>query len=224
MKKFLLLLFSVFILTPIVSAQINDAQFWENIIVEKTLSKKLSVRVVQQGRITENITRPSFNYFDLGGNYKLNKHVHLCLAYVWAIKRQLDDTWSNRHQAYASVTFKGKWKDFVLNDRNMILWQVKDVETSRYGRYPDYYYRNKMTLRYELNFHWAPYLAAEAYYHLNSHDVAAYSIDRTRYFAGLFYRLNIYHELEGYYMIERHPNTVDPATNWVIGLGYTYSF
>lgn len=216
---------TVYLIFPVaVFGQVKDAQLWENLTLEKSWNKKLSTRIVQEGRVVENWTRPSFTYFDVGATYKLNKHVHLCLAYVFEVKRQLDDTWSRRHQAYGDVTFRAKLGDFGLNDRAMLLWQVKDYDTSPKGRIPDYYFRNKLTLRYDRIFKWSPYLAMELYEHLNSPEVVAYRLDRMRYFAGLFYRPGRASEWEVYYLIEQHLNTNDPATNFVLGLGYAYSF
>ena len=109
-----------------VSAQINDAQLWENINVEKNITQKLSARINQEGRVTENFSRFSFNYFDSGFNYKFNKHIHATIAYVWVEKKQPDDSWSIRHQAYLAFTFRKKFKGFLLSDRPMFLWQGKD--------------------------------------------------------------------------------------------------
>src|SRR5438093_218498 len=108
MKKMFFFFLVIFGFRQYDFAQNNDAQLWENIILEKNISQKLSARIVQQGRITENISKPSYNYFDCGFNYKINKHVHATIAYVWVEKRQQTDFWSTRHQAYAALTFRKK--------------------------------------------------------------------------------------------------------------------
>jgi hypothetical protein len=208
-----------------VIAQINDAQLWENITVEKNITQKISTRIVQQARFTENVSLPSFNYFDIGINYKINKHIHATLAYVWVEKRQLTDFWSTRHQAYACITFRKKINKFLLSDRQMFLWQVKDYYTSDFGYVPDYYLRNKFTIRYDKYFKVAPYLAEEIYYRTyGPDDPYQFHFNRLRCFAGIFYRPNLINEFEAYYLIEHHFNIADPVTNWIIGLGYTHTF
>src|SRR6218665_3248123 len=134
------------------SAQINDAQLWENICLEKNISPRLVARIVQEGRLTENYSRFSYNYFDMGLNYKFSKHIHGTIAYVWAEKERLNTTWSARHQLYGSLTFRKKFGDFTVNDRQMLLWQVKDHYVSDDGRIPDYYLRNKLTIHYDKSF------------------------------------------------------------------------
>lgn len=208
-----------------VYAQHNDAQFWENINVEKNINPRLLFRVVQEGRITENFSRASFNYFDFGLSRKFNKHIHGTIAYVWAEKKRPDESWSPRHQVYAYLSLKKKWSDFTFVDRQMLLWQVKDYNTSLTGKIPDYYLRNKVTVRYDRSFKLAPYVAAEIYYKANSKETAVASrFDRLRTFAGLFYRTDKENEFELYYLIEQHLNTANAQTNWVIGAGYTHSF
>lgn len=206
-------------------AQVNDAQFWENVNLEKNINPRLLFRVVQEGRITDNFRSASFNYFDFGLSRKFNKHIHGTIAYVWAEKRRPDESWSPRHQVYAYLSFKKKIKDLTLVDRQMVLWQVKDYNTSLSGKIPDYYLRNKVTVRYDRYFKLAPYLAAEIYYKANSKERAVASrFDRLRAFAGLFYRTDKANEFEVYYLFEKHLNTANPQTNWVLGLGYTHSF
>ena len=220
-----------------IQAQINDAQLWENINIEKKITQHLSVpHVIQEGRITENLTRPSFNYFDVGVSYKINKHIHVTLAYVWTEKRQLTEFWSTRYQAYGDLTFRKKIHKFQLNYRLMFLGQVKDYYTSENGKDIDYYIRNKITIKYDKHFKYSPYIAAELYYLENKADVhLQYHFNRVRYFAGVFYRPDLVNEFEAYYLIERQFNVnntptgnnydnLDPLHNWVIGVGYAHTF
>lgn len=185
--------------------KIAFAQIWENVNAEKNITAKLGARINQEARITENFSRPSFNYFDVGLNYKINKHVHATLAYVWVEKRQLNDTWSTRHQAYLDFTFRKKFKGFLLSDRQMFLWQVKDYYSSRDGRLPDYYFRNKATIRWDKTFRFQPYSAAEIYYQTyGPNNPWQFHFNRIRYFAGVFYHPNLINEFEAYYLIEHH--------------------
>jgi len=208
-----------------IKAQYNDAQLWENINVEKNITPKLLARINQEGRVTENLTIPSFNYFDIGLCYKVNKHIHITLAYVWEVKRQFDESWSTRHQAYLDVTLRKKIKSFMFTDRQMLMWQVKDYFTSQYGKIPDYYLRNKFTIKYEKFFKIVPYLAEETYFLTSGpNDGTRDSFNRMRYFAGILYHPNLINEFEVYYLIEHQFNIVNPPTNWVIGLGYTHTF
>ena len=224
MKKKLFGGFFLLFTISYLSAQVKDAQLWENIGLEKNITPKLLVRVVQEARLTENFTRPSYNYFDMGFSYKLNKHIHFTFAYVWAEKKVVTDFWMPRHQLYGDITLKGKLHNFTFLDREMLQWQVKDGGRAADGGIPDYYLRSKVTIRYDKSFKWVPYIAAELNYKINSIDYPIYRFDRMRYFAGLFYRTDKENEFEAYYLIEDHLNVKNPQTNFVIGLGYTHSF
>jgi len=205
-------------------AQVNDAQLWENINLEKNINPRLILRLNHEGRITENITRPSYYYLDWGANYKISKHFRSSIAYVLAQKRLPDDRWSFRHQVYADIVYRKKIKNFILNDRQMFLWQVKDFDVSSTGRFPEYYLRNKITVKYDRFFKIAPYIAGEIYYKVNNYDYVQYGFNRIRYFMGCFFKKTEANEFEAYYLIERHFNVNNPQYNWIIGLGYTHTF
>jgi|GEM_PF-387791 len=235
-KKICLLVFvAIFYISHLASfAQINDAQFWENINIEKKLTQQLTVRAVQEGRFTENFTRPSFNYFDVGFNYKINKHLHATLAYVWVEKRQLNDLLSTRHQAYTDLTIRKKFNNFLFSDRQMFLWQVKNYYTSPLGKFNDFYFRNKITIRYDKYFKVAPYIASEIYYRVyGPSEYMQYHFNRIRYFGGVFYRPDLINEFELYYLIQhqfdrynapQNNNNLAKTNYWIIGLGYSHSF
>lgn len=238
MKKIILILFLfLFAANYIVIGQsrpINDAQVWENIYLEKNITKRLLVRVNEEGRITENATRPSFVYLDMGFNYKLNKRFHFSIAYVFTQKEQKTETWSTRHQAYISATYRKRFGDFMLDDRQMFQWQVQDFYSSPTGRYAQYYLRNKLSIKYEKEFRFQPYIAEEIYYYINQPYVYwQYDFNRIRYFLGMYYHPNLINEFEVYYLFENNFNQIkansnkvapNPQNNWIIGLGYAHSF
>jgi Protein of unknown function (DUF2490) len=211
-----------------------DAEVWENIYLEKNITPKLVARLNEEGRVTENVGHPSFIYADVGFNYKLNKHVHLALAYVLTQKQQKNETWSTRHQAYFSITLKKKFKNFVFDDRSMFQWQVQDIYSSPTGRYAEYYVRNKFSIKYEKFFKFQPYLAEEVYYYINQPYVYwLYDFNRVRYFAGVYYNTSLINQWELYYLFENNFNqfstnpghvSINPQNNYIIGLGYSHTF
>jgi len=216
------------------SPALNDAEVWENIYLEKNITPKLVARINEEGRVTDNMAHPSFIYADVGFNYKLNKHVHLALAYVLTQKQQKNETWSTRHQAYFSVTLKKKFKNFVFDDRSMFQWQVQDVYSSPTGRYAEYYLRNKFSIKYEKFFKIQPYLAEEVYYYINQPYVYwLYDFNRVRYFAGVYYNISLINQWELYYLFENNFNqistsqtkvAINPQNNFILGLGYSHTF
>jgi hypothetical protein len=234
-KKYSLIIILFIAAKAISFAQINDAQLWENIYLEKNITKRVLARVNHEGRISDNITNPSFYYFDIGVNYDYSKHFHFSLAYVIGQKEQnaFNEAWSTRHQAYATVTMRKKFGKFAMNDRQMIQWQVQDIYTSLSGKYPQYMLRNKFTVKYDKWFKWQPYISDEIYYQMNQlpGQNVQYHFNRNRTFFGLYYNVNLINQWELYYLIEdnfnqnilsNHPKPGN--VNWVIGVGYSHTF
>ena len=225
---------ALFLVTPaLVCAQgrrNDDAQFWENINAGKSLTRNLDARFSHEGRFTSNASRLTYFFGDFGLEYHFPKtHFSLVLDYVLirklVEKQQKPQYWSTRHQFYTAVMWKKKLGDFELHDRQMIMSQVKDIHSSTDGKIPDWYLRNKLTVKYNFNFYWSVYAAEELYWHVNTPQPDALPhVNRMRYFIGGFYRPDKRNEFELYYLVEQHMHEADPPRNFVIGAGYTFSF
>lgn len=225
MKQFLRPLLLVTVLIPFAghAQKVNDAQLWENIYMEKTLSKKMVIHLNHEGRITDNISRFNYGYLDLGVTRKMKKYFRLSADYVYVRKKSFDNYIANRHQVYVAGTLRKKIGDLSISDRNMLQMEWQNPFSSVNGKQGELYYRNKVTLRYEGR-DVTPYVAAEHYLSLIYSDAYGPQWDRGRYYLGLFYRFSAANAIEGYYMMERHMNVNEPSVNWVIGIGYEHSF
>jgi hypothetical protein len=202
-------------------SQYNDAQLWENIYLEKDITQRLTVHVNEEGRITENMTRPSYIYTDWGITYKVNKHLHFTVAYVPILKKQINDFISFRHQLYCAFTLKKKIERFVFYDRQMFQIQYNDINRTPNWDIPTYYLRNKVTIKYiTKRRHYVPYIAEEYYFHWNNSTRNGTQSDRMRFYVGSFYKKDRVNEFELYYLIEPHYHITPPFTNWIIGFGY----
>jgi len=209
---------------------VNDAQVWENFNMDKNLSRSLVVRFSHEGRFTNNDSRLTYYFEDVGLEYKLHFH-HLAILADYVFIRKLtsqtfvQEYWDTRHQYYVALTWAKKSGQFEFHDRQMIMGQVKDVHSSLSGKIPDYYLRNKFSAKYNFNYYWSVYAAEELYWHVISPQPDAQPhLNRIRYFLGGYYRMNNKNEFELYYLFEQHMNIVNPNHNYVVGVGYTYSF
>jgi hypothetical protein len=227
---FLLTLFSVFdCKSQSQSPSIKDAQLWENFNVDKKLSRNITARFSHEGRFTNNDSRLTYLYGDFGMEYKFPRtHFSLTLDYVYIRKLnqkwQMPEYWDNRHQYYLAAMWSKKVSQFEFHDRQMLMGQVKDVYSSLSGKIPDWYLRNKVTIKYNFNFYWSVYAAEELYWHIPAPapDPSPH-IDRMRYFIGGYFRPNKRSEFEIYYLIEQHMNVVNANHNFILGLGYGLS-
>ena len=224
-RFFLTIIASQFLFKGTLYSQRNDdAQLWENIYLEKNLTQRLAIHLNQEGRLTENCTTPNYIYGDLGITYNVNKHLHLSVAYVPISKRTNTGYVSFRQQFYFNFVLKYKFHHFVFYDRQMFQNQYNDIDRSANWDVPDYYLRNKVTVKYKNKSRFTPYVAEEVYFKLDYFHRNGREIDRMRYFAGTFYELNAVDSLEFYYLIEPHFHIFNPFTNWIMGIGYSHSF
>jgi hypothetical protein len=205
------------------SPKYDDAQFWQNIYVETYLTHKLNIHINEEGRITENITRPSYIYADLGITYKFKKYLHFTLAYVPIASRLQTDFISYRHQFYFDWVLKLKYKHFIFYYRQMTQSQYDDVNRKATWNIASYYLRDKITIKYKTPTNYIPYVATEIYYHANYNQYNGTQTDHARYYVGCFYKLNKVDVFELYYLIEPYFHIPSPYTNYIIGIGYAHN-
>lgn len=224
------LLSSVFAFPLRAQYSVNDAQLWENIDLSKNLTRSLGLRFSHEGRFTNNDSRLTYYFEDIGMEYKTYFH-HISIMADYVFIRKLtsksfaQEYWDTRHQYYVALTWSKKLGRFKLHDRQMIMGQVKDVHSSVDGKIPDYYLRNKFSVKYKFNYYWSVYVAEELYWHMVTPQPDALPhINRVRYFVGGYYKANEKNEFELYYLFEQHMHIVNPNHNFILGVGYSYSF
>ncbi len=224
-RAVLIIILSHLCFSEVVFSQKNDdSQVWENIYLEKNITQRLLIHLNEEGRLTENCTSPNYIYGDLGLTYNVNKHLHLSAAYVPIAKKTYTSYVSFRQQFYVNFVLKYKFHHFVIYDRQMFQNQYNDIDRSANWDVPDYYLRNKVTIKYKNNSRFVPYIAEEVYFQLDYFHRNGREVDRMRYFAGTFYELNAVDALEFYYLIEPHFHIYNPFINWIMGVGYSHSF
>jgi hypothetical protein len=205
----------------------DDAALWMNAYLEKKLGPKLNVHLNEVLRFNHNITRYYYSYSDVGVTYKIKDWWHATLDYVLVTNDAPTNNFTSeyqsvRHQLYFDMAFKYDYGDFRFNYRSMIQAQIKDVYSSKIGYIPNWYFRNKLTVKYTLNRRLTPYVSTELYYHFYTN--LGDEFDRARYYAGMFWHIYSNTDLEFYYMIQRQFNVFQPSTDYVIGLGYAHYF
>jgi hypothetical protein len=211
---FIAILLSSFYLT----AQVNDAGLWLNLDVEKKITQKFSAEFSQALRYNENITEIGTSLSEIGLSYKVIKPLTVGAAYRFSQKKRVDDFYSNRHRFSFNISYKIKVNQFKISLREQFQSSYKDIGVSADGGIAKNHLRSKITLAYDLEKKYTPYVSYEMYYEIGEY------IDNTRYKAGVEYEINKFHIVEISYMIEKEINVNKPWTNYVIGLGYKLTF
>lgn len=203
-------------------AQWNDAQLWTSVTLEKKIIKQLSVSISEEVRFSDNITEVGSFFTDIGLTYKFHKNWRLSGDYRFTNKIRLDNSYSKRHRYYFDLSYRRKFYQFTVMLRTRFQSQYKDVNSSETGHLPEYYSRNKLTLKYNITRTISPYLSAEAFIPLNNPKVQG--IDNMRYCLGLEWEFVKNSTLDVFYLIQQEYQVKNRERDFVAGIGYYYSF
>lgn len=224
--RILKLKISLFILVCFLSvrvkAQYNDAGLWTSINLEKKLNKQFSVSVSEEIRMNENVTEIGTFFTDLGVNYKINKIFKIGGYYRFINKRNLDDSYNKRNRFYFDLSCKTKMYLFSLTFRTRFQSQFKETNKSADAGIAENYWRNKLSLKYDLNKKIGFIGSYEIFTPLRSYDKVFK--DNQRFNLGLEYTFNKMHSFNLSYMIQNESNVNNPESDYITCIGYNFSF
>jgi hypothetical protein len=218
MLAFLCLFFDA----PGLYSQVNDAGLWISVNAEKKITAAFSACFTEELRMNENITEAGTVFSDIGLYYKIGKRFKVSASYRFTKKRRLDDSYDSRHGFYIDLGFKEKVRPFALLARVRYQSQYTDVYTSEKGEVPKSHAVLKITLKYEDLGRVVPYVYAESYYRVNNALYSAF--DQLRLCGGIEYTLNRMHAVDIHYLFNKEYNVKHPETDYVIGIGYYFTF
>ncbi len=219
--RYILLLTAV-LLFPLISwGQTSDAGLWLSINIEKKITPLLSINFDQELRMNENITEAGTIFSDIGISYKINKYLRVSANYRFINKRRMDDSYSNRHRYYFDLMFRKKFKPITISFRTRFQSQYADVYSSKDGKIPQYYSRNKLSIKYDFSKKIQPYISAELFSPLKY----PYNVfmDNARYCIGTEYVINRMHTLDFFYLFQKEYKVKNPLSEHIIGIGYSLS-
>lgn len=202
-----------------------DAGSWNTFNLDYKINKKLTGLFTQECRIKENFTRLNLFYTNLGFEFKVNDFFKAALVYRFIEKYQDDNSFSFRHRLMLDLTLKKKFEKIGLSYRQRIQAEERDIYSSEIGNIPEWYSRNKFTIKYDTEKRYTPYAAIELRYQLR--NPREWQSDntwhRSRYSFGIDYKLNKKSTFGFYYLIQREYNVVLPQNQYIIGLEYSLS-
>lgn len=218
-KVFLFIFFLSFTSTY---AQVKDAAVWAGFEAEKNITQKFAIQVSENIRFVENITEIGTAFSEVGLDYKLMKSIKLGATYRFSQKKQVDDFYSIRHRYALHFSYKLKVKKINFTIRIQYQSGYKDMYTSENGLTPTNYLRRKLSLKYDLEKKYTPFISCELWQQLNNAEENG--INNIRYQLGIDYELNKFHSFTLSYIIDKELNRNNPWTNYITNIGYKYSF
>lgn len=217
------LLFMVFILAgSALRSQVNDAQLWMSVKLEKKLTPALAIEFTEEVRLDENITEVGTIYSDLGISYRFWKRFKAGASYRYSLKRRLDDTYEPRHSWYVEGSYREKFKPVILVLRLRYQSRYAESFTSEKAEVPKNHFRTKLTVKYDLDKKFEPYVYAETYFRTGV--PASQSFDELRLCGGIEYAFNRMHMIDLHYIFSREYSVKNPETDYIIGISYSLTF
>ncbi len=203
-------------------SQVNDAQLWMSVNLEKKLTPAFSVLFTEKIKMDENITEVGTLYSDIGISYRVWKKFKAGASYRFVLKRRLDNTYEKFHSWYVEGFYREKFKPVGLTLRVRYQSRYAEAFSSEKSTIPRSHIRTKLTVKYDLQKKFEPYVYAETYFRLG--ETAAQSFDQLRLCAGIEYTFNRMHMIDLRYLFCREYNTVNPEMKYVIVLNYYLTF
>jgi hypothetical protein len=204
-------------------AQYDDAGMWNTVNVEKKLKGNFSLALTQEFRLKENFSKINLFYTEPGVVYRPYSFLKIELAYRFIAKKMLDDAYSFRHRLMLDITLRKKFGEWTLAYRHRLQAEERNIYSSENGDIPEWYSRNKITVKYDLHKKVTPYVSCELRYQIS--DPRNIESDQTwhraRYAAGLEYEMNKKSTFGLYYLIQHEWNVSIPENLYIVGLEYT---
>jgi len=185
MKKYIILL--SLILPLMAWSQERTTNLWTGISVSKNLTKRISVELDGQWRLTDNLSTTGAYIGELGVGYKFNKHWEVSAFYRYISRRKYDKgdeayVFKQYHRFYANLNYDRKIAFLKLGYRLRYQDQFKDdngvLENDKS------YIRNKLEISYPNKTKFTPSIAADLFYRIGE------NFDEVRYKADVDYKIN----------------------------------
>jgi hypothetical protein len=202
-------------------SQTEDFQLWSDIKLEVKIFKKMSTEIEEEIRFSENISRIEEYFTDVGLTYNFWNNFTLGGYYRFVKRNEADGRISNIHRYYFDLKYDLKIKRYELSLRTRYQSRYKNINSDDLGFKPENHNRNKLSLSYDIyRSPLKPEIWFEVFYQLNNPD--GNKIDKTRLTPELSYRINNNMRGNLYFIIEKEYNVKNPATNYILGIGFIY--
>ena len=205
----------------------NDPDFgtWFTFGIEKSFNKKYILGVNQEMRLRENASRLNLFYTNPYFSYKIKKRFKVSLGYRFINKYMYQDkSFSLRHRLMFDASYKQKFGDFSISYRSRIQGEVRDYNCSPMGHFPEYFWRNKFDLSYDIG-NFSPYIGTELRYQIHDpkNPESDYGFRRARTYFGTDYELTKKQTLGIFFLYQQEFDIDDPNLGYIFGLEYEIS-
>ena len=176
----------------------------------------------EQLRLYQNVSEVEQFFTDAGVEYEFIPSLKVAVSYRLTSKNQFT-YYDTRHRFYVDLSYKKKLKPLTIILRQRIQSQVESIRSSENGKIPEWYSRTKLTVKFDLDKKYTPYLASEFYYVIDNLKEEDHVFDKARYEVGVDYDFNKRNSLNLFYLVQ-FDILENKTRDFVSGIGYTFSF
>jgi hypothetical protein len=106
----------------------SDWQFWNSYSVEGEIARGWKVKVEEELKFNDDISRLMLHQTDIGFTYALAEWLDAGLHYRQIYEKKAGE-WKEENRPHVNGTFKWKWHDLAFSDRNRIEFRNRDGDT-----------------------------------------------------------------------------------------------
>lgn len=199
-------------------AQTKDFGIWSQVSLEKKFTPRLSLGFTECVRLNENATQLNTHYSQLAVEYVILKKLSTSFGYRNSQKFTFDEKINYRQRFQLDFIYKFKIQKLKIDLQERFQMQFQNIGRSETGLIPEYYFRTRATLSYDLEKRITPYCSAEIFLNQNKY------IDNLRFRVGFDYEFNKKNSAKIYYMLDQDVQQKEPLGLYVLGFAYKYSF
>jgi hypothetical protein len=203
-------------------AQQKDAVGTIAVQVEKKINRTFSLAFFNQYGFNENYTEAGFALYDFGTNIKLNNNFSLGLNYRAASIRTDANTYAKRTFYYSDINWNKHFGDISINIRSRFVTKMYGAHLNEALNYKtnNHYLRNKIQLKYAINYTYSCFVSGEQIYRLDSKD----ETEQFRYSGGVSYQFDNKNKVQLAFTLLEETNTKTPDIRYITGLTYYFKF
>lgn len=217
MKRFKHISFFILVLSATtVCSQQKDFTGLSGITLSKNISRAWDVSLGTQAMFNQNLHELWFAFLDGSVGFRIKRNLNTEL-HVRAIQfRQLDNTYSQRNLFYHTLTWSKSLGRWGVGLRNRVQQLVYGEHFNDGFKGPVWYNRNRVAIRYRINYFWSPYISMEGLVPLN--HVRRKGFDQYRIATGVSYTRNDFVRFDIFYQIQQQlQRSAGNSTFFVIG-------
>jgi len=171
----------------------GDFQIWNTDVEEFKINKNSKVALEEEFRWADNASEFSYQHYDIGYFYNLNKYLNVGGGYrqVYELKKS---KFKEENEPYVTATLFWDFKNFKFDDRSRMEYRHFDYQSDSWR------YRNKLTVKMPwkfTRFEIQPYLSDEILIGLGKIK----ELNQNRFYTGLSFNLPKNIKAEIYYML-----------------------